>query len=1073
MNMPSGYFDRFDDSKNYDKHLFIAGPALQSAELNEIQSRTASRLKSVADGIYRDGDIVRDAVVVVDEATGDTTCSSGAIYLRGAVRGVPAANLSLPLGTHAIGIYLVETVVDATTDVDLKDPASGQLNYQRSGAARLKVDPVWGYDTDSNTGDFFPIYIADDRVLRPKAPPPTVDAVSQAIARYDRESTGGSYVVNGMDVTILPDVGGEQAYSVASGLCRSNGSEILFRASRRLQFDPTPDLKAIANEPHLSSGTGSQRVDVSFTPIDAITGISITKQVVETVTHGAFAGSQDALANSSVLSIVAVNQGGTWNGSSFTGGTTYTATTDYQLTANKVDWSPAGAEPATGSTYTVVYQYISSVTADSSDDDGLYVTGAVSGTLILVSYNQKMPRLDRIAVDETGVLIWLKGTGSNYNPRPPVVPSNMLGLATISQTWRATRSITNDGVRVVPMSDIAQLNDRIDYVLGLVAQQRLESSANLRSTGVVKGVLTDPFVDESQMDAGAGSTAAIVDGMLMLANDGTIEAADSRASDVRSSLAYTNVTLIEQTARTGSMKVNPYLAFGDPLVPPKVALTPSTDRWFSVSEVTPSTKTALLNNLWAWWRPGSALKGSLELKQWGWVNPQHNSFFSLLPAMNLRSITVDFVISGFAVGEILSSVTFDGVSVTPSGNAPADASGQISGHFTIPANIPTGTKAVVFTGSGGHVAHGTFIGEGARVIEANRLRILNERGSTTFNGYWVDPLAETFTLTSSKQVTGIDLWFTAKGTSSVVVELRETANGVPTSTVIARSEVVPASIAVDGNSTRCLFGAPVFLTGGVEYAIVVLSDDAVTEVAIAELGKQDPNTQQWVTAQPYQVGVLLSSSNAQTWTAHQDRDLSFRLLGASFTETSRTIALGSVDVTAATDLAVRGTIELPNDDADVSFTLTLPDLSQVTVGVDQTVRLDAAITGTVQVAAVLTGTASISPVLFADVQLLWGVIETSGTYYSRYITGGTGITVTVVLEAYLPGSSSLAVAIKGSEDGAWTNLTSPTAVQMDDGWVELTYTSASRTDDSTAVRLTLGGGAASRPAARNLRMFTQ
>jgi hypothetical protein len=108
-------------------------------------------------------------------------------------------------------------VVDATVDVGLKDPASGQLNYQRSGAARLKVDPVWGYDTDGHAGDFFPIYVADDRVLRPKSPPPTIDAVAQALAKYDRDSTGGSYIVRGMEVSMLPDSGSNQVYSVAEG----------------------------------------------------------------------------------------------------------------------------------------------------------------------------------------------------------------------------------------------------------------------------------------------------------------------------------------------------------------------------------------------------------------------------------------------------------------------------------------------------------------------------------------------------------------------------------------------------------------------------------------------------------------------------------------------------------------------------------------------------------------------------------------------------------------------------------------------------------------------------------------
>jgi hypothetical protein len=110
---------------------------------------------------------------------------------------------------------------------------------------------------------------------------------------------------------------------------------------------------------------------------------------------------------------------------------------------------------------------------------------------------------------------------TNYNPRPPLVPANMLGLATVSQTWRAVRPISNDGVKVVPMQDIARLNTRIDYVLGLVAQQRLESSANTRATGIIKGLLTDPFLNDDLRDAGQAQTGAIIDGILTLPIDVT------------------------------------------------------------------------------------------------------------------------------------------------------------------------------------------------------------------------------------------------------------------------------------------------------------------------------------------------------------------------------------------------------------------------------------------------------------------------------------------------------------------------------------------------------------------------
>ncbi|MFP3030850.1 MAG: hypothetical protein ACEY3M_06775, partial [Wolbachia sp.] len=41
-------------------------------------------------------------------------------------------------------------------------------------------------------------------------------------------------------------------------------------------------------------------------------------------------------------------------------------------------------------------------------------------------------------------------------------------------------------------------------------------------------------------------------------------------------------------------------------------------------------------------------------------------------------------------------------------------------------------------------------------------------------------------------------------------------------------------------------------------------------------------------------GVLLSSSNASTWTPHQNLDLTFRLLAAKFSEVSHVVDLGII-----------------------------------------------------------------------------------------------------------------------------------------------------------------------------------
>ena len=94
--MTTTIYNRFDPAKDYEDHRFVAGRPLQSAELNEIQAQARYKLQGVADALLKDGNIIRDAGIVVHPSTGVTDCESGAVYLRGAVRGVLPATITVP-----------------------------------------------------------------------------------------------------------------------------------------------------------------------------------------------------------------------------------------------------------------------------------------------------------------------------------------------------------------------------------------------------------------------------------------------------------------------------------------------------------------------------------------------------------------------------------------------------------------------------------------------------------------------------------------------------------------------------------------------------------------------------------------------------------------------------------------------------------------------------------------------------------------------------------------------------------------------------------------------------------------
>ena len=1040
MTMPDNYFQRFDASKEYEEHLFIAGRGLQSAELNEIQKNSNNRLRGIADVLFNDGALVRDASILVNESTGVVQCQSGAVYVSGAVRGLAPATFTIPVvGTVSIGVRLVESVITSLTDPDLRDPAPLTRNYDEIGADRLKMHSQWGWSGDGVTSDFFPVYEVINGVVTPKEAPPNLDAVAQALSRYDRDSAGGTYVVSGMDVMQLADVAGDQVYSIAEGRARVYGYGVEFSTSLRVNYTATPDLLAIANEPHTSTTSSSQRVNLDRAPATAITEVSITEERTDTLTHGVYTGAQDPLPQTSVLSIIEVKQGGT----------TYVATSDYLLTAGKVDWTPTGYEPAPGSTYTVKYRYITDVTPASVDSSGFTVTGAVSGTLILVTYSQMLPRIDRLCLDMKGHPLWIKGVASAYNQQYPPVPADMLALASINQTWTSSRSVINDAVRVVSMPALASIDSRFDRVMQLIAQQRLESNIHTREGGTKKGIFVDPFLDDSQRDAGTAQTAAIVDGLLLLPVAVTIGQMSSDVS-VQTSLLYSATISLSQPLKTGSMLINPYMAFTIP--PSTVTLVPAIDRWTVVDTVWASAITKKITI-------GS---GTLVTITTSSVNVMLSSKQTFIET--LRPISVNYSAPGFGASEALSSLTFDGISL-PTRGAVANGAGIISGSFTIPSGVPAGSKSVKLTGAGGSYGQAVFFGQGT--LDSQTWQV-----QTTETWRWYDPLAQTFTLPASIQTCGVDLWFSAVPVTNAIIQIRETTAGFPNQNVVAQTVIAPGAITIGGTPTRIDFSSPALLLGGVEYALVVMCNDAIGALSIAELGKYDTTASRWITSQPYQIGVLLSSSNASTWTPHQDRDLAFRIYAAAFSPTTRAVSLGYVSVTGATDLLLLASSTAPSSATRTEYTLTLPDASVLTVAAGQPVSLPAAITGNVSVSANLTGNADFSPVLQPGSQLASGILASTGSYVSRAVPAGAAVTAKVIYEAIVPSGATVAAYYKGPDiSDSWTAMTSIDTRNVDDGFVEFIHTTTGITELTLQIKLVLNGTPAARPRVRDLRVI--
>lgn len=632
-----GYFNRFDAADNYDELLFRASKGLQSAELNEIQSTVVDRLKRIADAVFRDGAVIEGTPPVINTTSGATTCPASRVYLRGAVRSVAQRTFTIPTsGLVRIGVYLLDEEITEVQDPDLRDPAAGTRNYTEPGAGRLRVTATWGREGDGLTGLFYPVYVVVDASLLNTQP--TIDnTFNEALARYDRESNG-NYIVSGLGVTAAGLTAGVNAFSIREGVGNIFGYKVDKPTASRISYAEDPDLETVTSEPDVFTGTtgGTATVQMNRFPLESVLGVVITRQKTVTMTRGGFSGGQDTLPDVSVLSIISITQGAT----------TYVATTDYFLNGDKVDWSPGGAEPAPGSSFSITYQYLGAVTPDSVNlQTGVVtVTGAVNGSLVLTDYRWKLPRYDRLCINRDGSFSRVKGISSRFNALPPAVPANLLSLATIQWNWGALPTVLNDGIKAIPFDQLEKMRSLIVDLYDLVALERLRNDISSREPSSKRGVFVDPFLDDDMRDQGIAQTAAIVDGVLQLPITPTVyRASDNNTQDWM--LPYSETIILEQTRTTGSSPINPYQAF-DP-IPAAITLVPSVDRWTEISTTwaSPVTQTVLGR--------GIVTQRTELLSE------------SQRPAEFLRSITIAFTVDGFDAGETLTQVLFDGIDVTP------------------------------------------------------------------------------------------------------------------------------------------------------------------------------------------------------------------------------------------------------------------------------------------------------------------------------------------------------------------------------------------------------------------------
>lgn len=1072
--VPNAYeTNRNDSAVVLPEERFITG-----LDLNDIQRIERSRSKRTSDLIVKDGDRIDGCDIIVtrdpDPATTVTVLlAGGRLYIDGDVRTVFTRSIANVIGTGdvRIGVRLVTTIIDYDDDPDLVGPHPGSEAEGEPIGVRVVEEISWSLETENLPGRFFAVYSLRDGVPVDQSPPPALSGVVNQIARYDFDANG-HYIVDGCQVSAFGKIGTKQVFSIQEGTANVLGYKRVREYATRLEIEEEPDLEAITAEPHTyTAATGaSNTVTVNRPPIAAVQQVIVVKRVTETVVRGAIAGGQDGLTKSSVVAIETVVQGAT----------NYVSGSDFTLTGNSVSWAPGGAEPAAASSYDVTYLFNEAQTVDSVTDTTVTVSGGVNGRPVLVSYTSKLPRVDLVCLEVTGRPVYVKGISARFNAVPPTTPDTLLKVAEVRNDWIATPLIKNNGTRNLTYD----LQRRLESLLLRVADilDRGENSRDVveREPVAKKGFFTDNFIDDLYRDQGEAQTAASANGVLHLAIDPILNTLVN--GDFRT-LPYGEEIIIRQDVRTSSLKINPYANFT--AMPAGLSLEPPVDFWTETVTTWTSDVTREFQ------APPSQPPGSVTITE--------QVSETLSAARFLRSISVTFTLEGFGVGENLETLTFDGVNVKPPGTQTADSSGEITGSFSVPANVPAGRRLVEATGAAGSFARAIFVGEGTVtnltmrrvtlvsreapppvVIERTVVQLLDrpvvEFSAERGGGEAGDPLAQTFSLIEPRMLAGVNVWVGAVGDRSngIRVQLCTVQNGIPTNEVLAE-DFIPMATPNVGDLIQARFATPVLCQVGREYAFVFLTDDANHALAVARLGDVydlGGGRQGRVAAQPYNTGVLLASANRLTWTPIQEADLAFQVVAASFTSTTLTIPLWTGAFNQISDVIVRGGIEVPSADTSVRWEIVRADSSVIRFSDRQQVPFNSFVSETVTLRAVLVGTAKLSPTVFPGVLLIAGRIRSSGTYVTRAFDMGTAVRVRALFAALVPAGASVAIECDAADD-AWQSMGNVSTDTLGGGWTEPLHERNPFTANPLGrVRITLNGGPGARPFISRLRAYS-
>lgn len=620
----------------------------------------------------------------------------------------------------------------------------------------------------------------------------------------------------------------------------------------------------------------------------------------------------------------------------------------------------------------------------------------VAGSNCSIDYDYYVGRRD-IIYATTREIKRLEGAPADW-PKLPIVPEGTLGLCSVDCPPNSVDlTVQNFGLTRVTMDQIHEIIKDVEDLKYNDAQFQMNNELQNRDAQTKKGVYSDDFSNDAQSDIYHSEWSARIDRVRRFAApartaSATVLTVNPSASNAlfKGSLALLPATervLVEQTDWSEVKNINPYAVFEKP---------------DASLEITP--------NIGRRGQTGIAVVGS---------NFQSNA--------NNVTIRCD--------GQVVAS------------GVHADTAGRVSASFVIPENVRNGNRIVEMTDglysarAGIQINDPMVITRIERIVEERIIRVpvVQVVWRTQIVTVRNDPLAQTFSFTEDKVVSGVGLYFTAKDPSiPVTVQIRGVTTGLPNGVIFAEKVLAPGDVSLNVE-TKVVFANPFYAQAGTSYAVVLLTNSSNYRMRVATLGQLGQNGV--ITRQTYAAGVLLESSNAETWTPLNGSDLTMKIYGYHF-QPSGEVRFQPITGVQFSDLNLDEYSSVPqgtgiaweySTDGGVLWDAIVPAEEE---------RLPNLASQVLVRALFSSNAANISPALiYKDVNLIGYLNNPTGKYLNRENELTQGVSSTkIYTQMNIPSGTTVNWFASNSGGATWEAMSILTTRKIDEEWTEYTLT---------------------------------